>query len=129
MNLRLFYPDQQQQQQMLKVNERIPRTVIPGLVEARKEHEFLVLTKLRCFEDWGPFKWEINHGKEQGDPILEPPVQDIVAVPEVIDAQPGPGALPVPKPVSPPPDLYECCICTFLNPKNLANCEMCGNKR
>jgi hypothetical protein len=62
-------------------NERIPRSTLVFTIDAAKERECLILTKMNPFEDWGSINWDFEIGEKtsQSKPIEKPIIQVVEA--------------------------------------------------
>ena len=92
-----------------------------------KDKDAIILTKLRPFEDWGKFDFDV---------YVENPKQNMVVAGPVIAG----GAIPVGvvggnnvnfdtgdyANQDMAADEISCSTCTYLNPSMLSTCEMCG---
>jgi hypothetical protein len=99
-------------------NIRIPCSKLPFQIMAGRERDCVVLTKMRPFDDWGQFKWEIIVGDRESAEVE--PAQN--PLDEIVPANPP----DVEMVEELPPDFQECGSCTFHNDLTATVCEMCG---
>ena len=104
-------------------NERIPRSTMVFTIDAGKERECLILTKLNPFEDWGSLSWvfELGENTSQSKPIEKPNIQIIEA-----GGNEEPINIPLPKEDPINENVISCPTCTFDNEKYRVTCEVCG---
>jgi hypothetical protein len=118
-------------------NVRLPNSEVPFQIFSGCQRDCVVLTKLRPFEDWSKFKWQVyvpGDKKEAGlNPILGeqsqvPGAQQAAEmIPELIRAG-GADGIEDQHMIEQDFNYIGCPVCTFHNSLEASSCEMCGGK-